>query len=162
MGDNSAATLDRFRGAAVAFIEAVDLAQKLDRDKFVEILTVATAELVSSALYLPAVEPDTANASESPSNAEGWTGLSNALRQKLGPLDTYWEVFDSTAKSEPYAASLAGDVSEIYFDLKENLRKEGTGISHQDLLWDFRESFQHHWGRHATSVLKAMYDLHLA
>ncbi len=122
----------------------------------------ATAELISSALNLPAVEPDTTNVSDVPFDAEAWGELLRTLKQKLGPLDTYWGIFDSTTKSEPFQASLAGDLSEIYFDLKDNLQLEKTGVPRGDLLWDLRESFQTHWGRHATDALKAMYDLHLS
>lgn len=161
MDDNSEAILIRFRTAAAGFIEAVDSASNSERNEFVKAVHRAVAELISSALGLPAVEPDTTNVSDIPFDSETWAELLRTLKQKLGPLDTYWGTFDSTTKSEPFQASLAGDLSEIYFDLKNNLQLEKTGVSRGDLLWDLRESFQTHWGRHATDALKAMYDLHV-
>lgn len=41
-------------------------------------------------------------------------------------------------KQAPVHGSLAGDISEIYFDLKQGLRLEETGISKSDLLFDWR------------------------
>jgi hypothetical protein len=153
--------LHRFRVAATNFIKVVDSAPNLERDEFMASVNRSLAELYSSALYLPVVEPDTAGADGTPFATEKWAGLFHSLREKIGPLDAYWAIFDSTEKSEPAQGSLAGDISEIYYDLKENLQLEETGITSGDLLWELHESFREHWGRHATEALKAIYDLHL-
>jgi hypothetical protein len=56
---------------------------------------------------------------------------------------------------------LAGDISEIYYDLRQNFQLEEKGIPHADLMWELRESFREHWGRHAIEALKTIYDLRL-
>jgi hypothetical protein len=92
---------------------------------------------------------------------EEWSKLFQSLKKKIGPLDSYWEIFDSTENGEPVQGSLAGDISEVYYDLKNDLRLEQKTISRADLLWELRESFTGHWGRHALEALKAIRDLHL-
>jgi hypothetical protein len=165
MSDNLSSVLHRFRTASANFIKVVDSAPNLERDEFIASLNRSLAELYSSALHLPAVEPDTAGENGTPFAAEKWAelcrSLTHSLKEKIGSLDVYWAVFDSTEKSEPAQGSLAGDVSEIYADLKESLELETKGISFGDFVWDLRESFREHWGRHATEALKAIYNLHL-
>ena len=161
MNDNSESVLRRFHAAATNFIEAVDSATALERDKFLTTVSSRLAELYSSALYLPAVEPDTAAVDETPFSAEQWTKLFHSLKEIIGPLDAYWIVFDSTEKADPTQASLAQDISEIYCDLKQDVLLEEKGITHSDLLWELRESFREHWGRQAIEALKAIRDLRL-
>ena len=92
---------------------------------------------------------------------EAWSGLYHLLREKLGPLDTYWALFDSTKKEDLVQGTLSADLPEIYFDLKRDLNLDKTGISQADFAWELRFSFWSHWGRHALEALKAMYDHHL-
>jgi hypothetical protein len=68
---------------------------------------------------------------------------------------------DSTVEEAPAQGSLAGDISEIYYDLRQNLQLEEREIPRADLLWELRESFREHWGRHALETLKAIHNLHL-
>jgi Domain of unknown function (DUF5063) len=116
------------------------------------------AELYSVALHLPVIEPDTAKTNETPFPTEAWAGLFHSPREKLGPLDMYWELFDSTKKEDLVQGTLSGDLSEIYFDLKHDLHLDKTGIGQADFVRELRFSFRSHWGRHALEALKAMYD----
>ena len=161
MNDNLGSVLQRFHASATNFIEVVDSAPSLERDLFLATVSRCLAELYSSALYLPAVEPETTGVDETPFATEQWAGLFHSIKEKIGPLDAYWTIFDSTEKDDPGQGSLAGDISEIYYDLKQDLRLEEKGIPRADLLWELRESFREHWGRHAIEALKAIRDLHL-
>lgn len=78
-------------------------------------------------------------------------------QEKIGSLDTYWQVFDPTHKEEPVQGSLSGDISEIYFDLKHSLELEQTDAARSDALFDWRLDFRSHWGRH---LLGAMAGIH--
>jgi hypothetical protein len=161
VNDGLDSILQRFRAAATTFIEAVDSASNLERGLFLAAIGRCLAELYTSALYLPSVSPDTSETDETPFRREEWSQLFQSLKEKIGPLDNYWEIFDSTEKSEPVQGSLAGDISEVYYDLKNDLRLEQRAIDRADLLWQIRESFTGHWGRHALEALKAIRDLHL-
>jgi hypothetical protein len=161
MSENVGPAVERFRVAATHFIETVDSLSNLERDTFLASVSHSLAELYSSALFLPVVEPETAAADEAPFATAQWAGLFESIKEKIGPLDAYWTVFDSTEKETPVQGSLAGDISEIYYDLRENFQLEEKGGPLADWLWDLRESFREHWGRHAIEALKAIYNLHL-
>jgi Domain of unknown function (DUF5063) len=57
--------------------------------------------------------------------------------------------------------TLAGDISEIYFDLMHDLHSEEKGISRADFLWELRFSFRSHWGKHLLGALVAIHDRHI-
>jgi Domain of unknown function (DUF5063) len=142
MTGNTHPEMDRFRVAAANFIQTVDSANACEREVFLAQLSHSLAELYSRALDLPGVEPDTASIGEAPFSIQEWAALCDSLRSKIGPLDTYWKIFDSTANEPPVQGRLSSDISEIYSDLKHDLRLENTGISHPDLLWELRFSFR--------------------
>ncbi len=131
----------------------------MQSDAFLSAVSHCLAELYSSALCLPAVTPDTTSTDETPFAKHEWTELYRSLREKISPFDGYWRVFDSTEKAAPVQASLAVDISEIYSDLKEDLRLEEEGIPQADFLWELRFSFRSHWGRHLLGALAAIHDL---
>jgi hypothetical protein len=83
---------------------------------------IAGASLLppASAPYFPSVASDTSEIDGTPIPKEEWSQLFHSLKERLGPLDGYWEIFDSTEKGEPIQASLAEDISEIYHDLKSS------------------------------------------
>lgn len=58
MGDNDE-LMQKFRAAAMKFIEVVDTAPHVDANAFLANVSRSMAELYSIALSLPAVEPDT-------------------------------------------------------------------------------------------------------
>jgi Domain of unknown function (DUF5063) len=146
-----------FRAAAMKFIEAVVSAPHLETEVFLANVSHRMAELYSIALSLPAAEPDTAGTDEAPIQTDKWDELHRSLREKIGPLDTYWTIFDVTEKQEPVQGSLAGDISEIYFDLKQSLHLEEIAIPKSDVLFDWRLDFRSQWGRHLLEALTAIH-----
>jgi hypothetical protein len=161
MGHDLLPAVQRFREAAKNFIETVDSLSKFERDIFLASVSCCLADLYSSALYLPAVEPETEAVDETPFPTAQWAKLFQSIKEKIGPLDVYWTVFDSTEKEAPVQGSLAQDISEIYYDLRQDFQLEEKTIPPADFLWSLRESFREHWGRHAIEALKAIQALHL-
>jgi hypothetical protein len=139
----------------------VDSGPTLERDAFLSGVGRSLSELYCVALEVPLIEPASDVVDETPFSSEEWAQLYHSLREKIGELDSYWGVSDSTEKEEPIQASLAGDISEIYYDLKENLQLREKVIDQADLLFDVYLSFRDHWGRHAIDALKALYHLRL-
>jgi hypothetical protein len=82
MGDNLSPVLQRFRAAAENFIETVDSFSSLEREAFLSSVSHCLAELYSSALYLPAVEPETTGVDETPFPTEQWAGLFRSIKEK--------------------------------------------------------------------------------
>lgn len=151
----------KFRDAAKKFIETVDSAPHLETEAFLAILSHNMAELYCNALALPAVEPQTTNSEGSAFQSDKWDELRHSLKEKIGSLDTYWTVFDSTERQEPVQGSLAGDISEIYFDLKKSLHLEEIGIPTPDVLFDWRLDFRSHWGRHLLEAMTAIHHRYI-
>jgi hypothetical protein len=151
----------KFRAAAMKFIEVVDVAPKVGTDAFLANVGRSMAELYSVALSLPAVEPDSAGTDEPPFQREKWDLLRRSLQEKFGSLDAYWQVFDSTANEAPVQGSLAEDISEIYFDLKRSLELEQTDTARSVVLFDWRLDFRSHWGRHLLGALTAIHHQHV-
>jgi hypothetical protein len=149
--------LDRFRAATAKFMEDVDSAPHLETEAFLASVSHSMAELYSNALSLPAVEPETTSADGTPLGTDKLIELQRSLREKIGLLDVYWTIFDSTEKQQPVQGSLAGDISEIYFDLKQSLHLEEIGIPQSDMLFDWRLDFRSHWGRHLLGALTAIH-----
>jgi hypothetical protein len=118
-------------------------------------------ELYSCVLRLPATEPtENENPPVAPYSTAARAAVYERLKEKLGTSGIYWEIFDSTTFSEPIKGSLADDISDIYFDLKESVYLADRNARPEDTLWEMRFSFSSHWGRHLTSALRAIYDLH--
>jgi hypothetical protein len=162
MSHTSSLELHRFRVAAANFIQAVDASPDVQCEEFLSRMSHCLAELYSSALCLPAGEPDTTGTDETPFAKEESAALFHALREKIGSVDAYWVVFDSTEKASPVQGSLAGDISEIYSDLKQDLQREEKRISQADFLWELRFSFRSHWGKHLLGALRAIHDRQVA
>jgi hypothetical protein len=151
----------RFRSAATKFVEAVDSAPHFETEVFLANVSHSMAELYSVALALPTVEPETTGTDETAFQSDKWDELRRSLEKKIGTLNTYWTIFDFTEKQEPLQGSLAGDISEIYLDLKESLNLEENGVAQSDVLFDWRLAFRSHWGRHLLAALTAIHHRHV-
>lgn len=74
------------------------------------------------------------------------------------PFNYYNEFFSPANydEKEPVVGDLADDLADIYRDLKENLDLYDAG--HQaEALWEWKQSFRIHWGRHAVAAIHALH-----
>ena len=82
------------------------------------------------------------------------------LAEFLGTRLHYREVFDPY--SDPDDAEVIGDLlddfSDIFRELNAGLREWHAG-NPGSALWNWRFSFESHWGEHATSALRALFAL---
>jgi hypothetical protein len=153
--------IDGFREAATRFIDVVDSCCEVANDQFLMSIQRCLLELYASVLRLPTVEPEEdENPPVAPYSVAVRTEVYERLKEKFGTSGIYWEIFDSTTFSEPIKGSLADDISDIYFDLKESVYLAERNKHPENTLWEVRFSFSSHWGRHLTDALKAIYDLH--
>ena len=80
--------------------------------------------------------------------------------KRFGALPfNYYSVFFSPAKvaeEEPVTGDLADDLADIYRDLKDGLELYEAGHI-TEALWEWSQSFNRHWGRHASSALHALH-----
>jgi len=150
--------LERFPFVARNFCAFVDVCPELNRQTLLQQVSIHLAQLCEVGARLPWVNPASADPDASPDsfrlNRERFASIELMLRERLGKLNVYWEVFDPTQKEEPVSGSMSMDIAEIYFDLKEALQLLESGVAREDVYFDWRLGFRSHWSRHAVSALK--------
>jgi hypothetical protein len=147
------ADISRFSTAAqryCAWLEATPGAAAQEHFNAIRLI----AELYAAALSLPGTEPTSETA---PSLSQEQR---NSIRHRLKsfPFQYYWEVFEPIADAPHNAvcADITDDLAGIYFDVKEGLLAYPT--DEQGAVWYWTISFGFHWGRHATSALRALHS----
>lgn len=112
-----------------------------------------TAELFAAALLLPDAEPADVDAPSLSEEQRIYVGE----RLRSFPFQYYWEIFHPITETaeEPVCGDIADDLGDIYFDVKSGLLIYTT--SEQAAVWQWRMTFGFHWGKHATSALRALY-----
>ncbi len=149
-----------FLAAAQKYCAIIEIAETSGYREFLMALHVALPELIGAAARLPEVVPEnTEDVEVGTLSRDERAGLGSRITEKLGSHDVYWEVFDPTSEKEPVAGTLSGDLSEIYLDLREVLLLREKSQPTNDVTWDARFGFMTHWGKHATSALRAIHWL---
>ncbi len=74
------------------------------------------------------------------------------------PFQYYFELYQpvTEAPEDPVTGDLCEDLAEIYSDLRAGLEAYLAGSVGGAAFW-WRNSFGFHWGRHATSALRAVH-----
>ncbi len=147
-----------FPAVAEEFCRFIDNCSSYERKHLVQEISVLLARLCEVGARLPWVSPSTEGTDFTDeavaTHAREQYQLSTKLREKLGNLDEYWDVFDPTQKEEAILCSLSQHLAEIYMDLQDALKLQTSGASLEDMYFDWRFDFRSHWSRHATSALK--------
>ena len=162
VGDHKSQQLESFAKLARHYCSLLLLSgQQWNAGSLVEIRD-AVARLYAEGSALPSLlnislstDPDELSRLDDASEAEG---LESSLRSHLHELDRYREVFDPLEDREIVVGSLSRDLIEIYTDLKDGLHLLETGSSMDEVLWSWKFSFVHHWGRHALMALRTMHE----
>ena len=114
--------------------------------------------LYEQALLLPEIEPSTTDLLAG-IDQETWEAVRTRTGQKLA-RDCYWEIFEpfEQEKPEPVVGSISDDLADIWRDLKRGLMEidKGRPASISDAVWDWRCSFETHWGHHAAEAIFAL------
>lgn len=71
---------------------------------------------------------------------------------------TYWEIFDPFIQDEPVCGNLIDDLSDIYHDLQIGMMQYDQGRT-QNAVWEWKFTFDSHWGNHAIDALRALNTL---
>ena len=85
------------------------------------------------------------------------------LRSELGEHDGYWLEFDPIGGAhESMSGSLADDLADIYYDVKEGLAlydaAEVSGHA-SDAVHFWKRSYRLHWGQHLVDAERHLYSL---
>jgi hypothetical protein len=148
-----------YREAARAYCALIDGHRQHSRAAFVRELERSLAFLYHAGSQLPDVTPTRSNVHQAEDKGgDRFRSLFGSLRAFLGDYDVYTEVFDPLDPNDkPDKAHLAGDLAEIYEDSIGNLKMlDHPEVSIEDVLWDWRFSFTHHWANHCATALRVV------
>jgi hypothetical protein len=113
------------------------------------------AKLYLAGLELPMTEPEDDLDAPSVSDDEY-----KKIFKRFGslPFQYYWEIFDPVVEKpeEPVTGDVCDDLADIYRDLKVGLIYWDKS-QQQNAVFHWKTSFGFHWGRHATSALRALH-----
>jgi hypothetical protein len=142
-----------FQATAERFCAWAEAAPATGQDLLLAMRYVS--ELYALALTMPHADVD-------PSVAQEFVDKNNHqaiyARFRSLPLQYYREVFDTTRvpPEEPSVGDLADDLLDIYTDIKAGLLLFGNGHA-PEAVFQWKFTWGVHWGRHATSALRAMH-----
>jgi hypothetical protein len=144
-----------FVEVARSFCTIVGEHERKPAAQFLEQVHLVLPRLYAAALLLPTVGADAPDCEVSSKHAALWS----SLREQLGTLDAYREIFDPYAPADepPVVGSLADDIADIYAEIAGTLECWDAG-NRDGAVWMWRNGFQYHWGRHLTSALRALYS----
>lgn len=137
-----------FVRAAYVFCEFVTKAGALPLRERVQSAREVLLSLYAAAIELPDASKATEKDAPTPPVPGDWPGFA--------AHDDYWEVFDPYVKSEPVAGWMSDAVLDVYRDIQRGLWFwENDEIA--DAVWEWRFSFDSHWGAHAIDALRALH-----
>ncbi|MBW8825068.1 MAG: DUF5063 domain-containing protein [Acidobacteria bacterium] len=145
------AGIQAFRPVAERFCTLVES----ERAPLRAILASAVA-LIAAALELPDIEPSEADYDDPDDLDDDCRLVATRIGEAVRGHDPYWEVFDPRLMDEPVAGSLIDDLSDIYRDLRRGLAIASAGFA-PDALWEWRFSFESHWGNHAVDAIRVLH-----
>jgi hypothetical protein len=167
VGDDPA--VEAFLTLARRYCETVETREPDDPVSFLRNVQPLLAGLCHAALLLPGLDeidlPNGGEGLDTRDDAHGlidrWRPLMQGLIDDLGADADYWEMFDPYELAHPLQGSLADDLADVFIDLDEGLRRwDGADFAlRRAIVWEWRFSYENHWGRHATSALRAIHAL---
>jgi hypothetical protein len=113
------------------------------------------SRLYSEALLLPAGECG-GDISGQRISQEEW--MRRYRRFASMPFQYYWDYIQPTDLDDksPTMGDVADDLADIYRDVADALSLYDAGHM-VEALWEFRDSFRTHWGRHAVGAINAIH-----
>jgi hypothetical protein len=141
--------------AVRAYCSWVDSRSGVDGDEEAKEALKVLAHLYSSALQVKRGECGK-DVEEPGMTHEEW----KKKFDRFGSLQVgHYHEFFSPAKmeeEEPVVGNVADDLADIYRDLSDGLSMYDRGHT-VEAMWEWKESFRTHWGRHAVSAMKALH-----
>ncbi len=140
--------VEDFFHSAVHYCSIIENFDSNQVHKNLKALLVALIDLYSKALYLPEVEPE---------NDEVTDSDISVPQINFNQYELYWEVFNPYVLEEPVGASLSDDILDIYKDLKKGIHLFEKN-EHIEAIWIWKFEFEIHWGSHAVDAIRALHS----
>jgi hypothetical protein len=133
------------------------------RKEFIERVQKLLPLLYLKASLIPVVEEENVETPEKCLTEVDYNFLFDKLNTKLGPHDSYLEVFDQGMQfsETPIDASISENLCDIYQDLKDFIFafRLGTIEIMTDALWECQKNFSDFWGQKLVNCLRAIHLL---
>jgi len=150
-----------FVAVANEFCKYTEHAPELKGDELLKILqTHTTFDYLKGSLY-PKLDPFFEDGNEKFVTEADWNNINEILKEKFGTANDYLEVFDEKINDAEgaIAASISGDMADIYQDVKDFLLlyQTGTGEVMNDAVWECRMNFENFWGQKLVNSMRAIH-----
>jgi hypothetical protein len=163
------------REAAEAYCQVIESARGSNRPQFASDVARTLARAVAAAYELVSagiLEEGLSEAAPEPIPHERWVTCFADIASVLAAWDDYWttldayRVDDATGLPDVTALpptdfvvnlSLADALADIWRDLRQGLIALREGVPADNVAWEWRFSFQTHWGAHAVEALRAIH-----
>lgn len=91
---------------------------------------------------------------------EGRFLMFSRLHRLLGERDAYWLEYDAQQGMSDMSGSLADDITDIYYELKQALTQLDNDPEHPGRAADMlSRGFAQHWGQHLVDAERHLYEL---
>jgi hypothetical protein len=152
-----------FRRIAETYCALVEGARATAPDEFLDRLVETLPALYAAGRRLPAMAPTSEEDLPDRPTEDEWKAVYDGVGEAL-PTDYYRSVepFPILSDDEPSIGSLADDLADIWRDVKHGLLALDSGTVEGDVVWQWRDDFRVHWGRHAADALAALHALESA
>ena len=144
-----------FRDAVATFLSWVD------EGGSPEALIPILSSLLHFGFGLPQVEATDADTNDLRAQVE-YGHVRRTVAERLRH-DAYWVPLDpfklDVEEVETTLGMISDDIVDIYIDLSHGALVEDR-YSLTDAIWEWRFSFETHWGRHASEAFSALYRLY--
>jgi hypothetical protein len=135
----------------------------LPRKEFLEKIQKLLPLLYLKASLIPDIEDENVDTPEKCLNEFDYNLLLSKLNTKIGPFDSYLEVFDQGMQfsETPIEASISENLCDIYQDLKDFIFafRMGTVEIMTDAIWECKKNFSEFWGQKLVNGLRAIHSL---
>jgi hypothetical protein len=150
-----------FVAVANEFCKYTEHAPELKGDELLKILQRILPLMYLKASLLPKLDPFFEDGNEKFVTEADWNNINEILKEKFGTANDYLEVFDEKINDAEgaIAASISGDMADIYQDVKDFLLlyQTGTGEVMNDAVWECRMNFENFWGQKLVNSMRAIH-----
>lgn len=150
------AIADRFSDEARRFVEWAD-GTSSSQTMSASVALRRVVALYAVALELPQPWSEKVSLGEAPCPDMSRRLATVRQRASALALQHYSEIFSPhVPHDEPVVGDLSDDLHDIYIDVAKGLRLHEMGHI-DDALWQWGFNFQIHWGKHASSAIRALH-----
>ena len=152
-------TVEDFHRTARHYCDLIESVSQHSLPKFLASVRSSLTALYGFAIVLPELESTDEETVRDISHVE-WTAICDAISEKLGRHDLYWEIFDPTVElaDAPVSQTISDDLSDIWRDLKigVDVWEFASEEMKKQIVWNWKFNFKHHWSCHLVDALRTI------